>query len=86
MRGGLGGEELTGSPRRVKQDLSIDLLSHQRNPGSGPFAHEADHFAIVGICNDCAAREVGSRGPDATGLHSHGDFVHAHPHRGAHTH
>jgi Fur family transcriptional regulator, ferric uptake regulator len=45
------------------------------------------HFAIVGICDECAAREpdaVAGSEPDA--LHSHGDFVHSHPHTGAHSH
>lgn len=43
------------------------------------------HFAIVGVCDECA-RGVGESGSQPGSLHSHGDFVHAHPHRGTHTH
>ncbi len=44
------------------------------------------HFAIVGVCERCAnaGRKAASQ---ASGqLHSHGNFVHAHPHRGTHSH
>lgn len=43
------------------------------------------HFAIVGLCNECAAEES-DRSSAAEELHSHGDFLHSHPHRGAHSH
>jgi len=49
------------------------------------------HYAIVGLCDQCAARRTGHRGTSSArsgpeDLHSHGDFVHSHPHRGAHSH
>jgi Fur family ferric uptake transcriptional regulator len=43
------------------------------------------HFAIVGLCDECAAEES-DRSSAAEELHSHGDFLHSHPHRGAHSH
>ncbi|MGH2876144.1 MAG: Fur family transcriptional regulator [Solirubrobacteraceae bacterium] len=53
------------------------------------------HFAIVGICQDCAAH-MHHHDPAASGgseqpaghqdLHSHGDYVHSHPHAGAPEH
>ena len=36
-----------------------------------------DHFPIVGLCASCAAGRPPARGA----AHSHGDHVHAHPHR-----
>jgi Fur family transcriptional regulator, ferric uptake regulator len=42
------------------------------------------HFAIVGLCDQCAERSKPPRGDGE--LHSHGHYVHAHPHRGAHAH
>ena len=50
------------------------------------------HFAIVGTCQDCAAAAIQSSGQGqgkAGGnarMHSHGDYVHAHPDQGVHTH
>ena len=46
------------------------------------------HFAIVGVCDACAARQAvaDSADPPSTALHSHGDFVHAHAHQGPHSH
>jgi Fe2+ or Zn2+ uptake regulation protein len=44
------------------------------------------HFAIVGVCDRCARAGASSGGPGAGQLHSHGSFVHAHPHRGTHSH
>jgi Fur family ferric uptake transcriptional regulator len=43
------------------------------------------HFAIIGLCDECAARTTE---PTSSGgeLHSHGDYLHAHPHRGTHSH
>ena len=40
------------------------------------------HFPIVGTCAACA----GARSGDSSGLHSHGDHVHAHPHDHPHDH
>lgn len=57
---------------RIKQELG--------------YAARFTHFAIVGICDECAAQPgVSSRGSGEpkTGhehLHSHGDHVHSHPH------
>ena len=44
------------------------------------------HFAIVGLCDQCAARTSNLPTFDPDDLHSHGDFVHSHPHHGAHSH
>jgi Fur family ferric uptake transcriptional regulator len=45
------------------------------------------HFAIVGICDDCAAAQAGEdAGGEPEALHSHGDFLHSHARTGAHTH
>jgi Fur family transcriptional regulator, ferric uptake regulator len=44
------------------------------------------HFAIVGLCDECAAEESQRPAGATEQLHSHGDFVHAHAHRGAHSH
>lgn len=40
------------------------------------------HFAIVGLCQDCAAGRGRVRVAESepAQLHSHGDYVHAHPH------
>jgi Fur family ferric uptake transcriptional regulator len=42
------------------------------------------HFAIVGICQDCAAAGAGKPGHEHQ--HSHGDYVHSHPGHGRHAH
>lgn len=44
------------------------------------------HFAIVGVCDQCSPRGTHRASHHSGQLHSHGDFVHAHPHRGTHTH
>jgi Fur family ferric uptake transcriptional regulator len=45
------------------------------------------HFAIVGICDGCAAVQAGEdAGGEPSALHSHGDFLHSHAHSGSHTH
>ena len=53
------------------------------------------HFAMIGTCADCATAAAESRRtrqrPSARAaaekrLHSHGDYVHAHPARGRHDH
>lgn len=44
------------------------------------------HFALVGVCDQCAAEDSSPKGSGHQDLHSHGDFVHSHPHRGAHSH
>jgi len=43
------------------------------------------HFAIVGICQDCAAAPAASA-PQQAHLHSHGGYVHSHPGRPRHEH
>lgn len=47
------------------------------------FGHTArfTHFAIVGACRECASASERSAPPAAESghLHSHGDYVHAHP-------
>jgi Fur family ferric uptake transcriptional regulator len=43
------------------------------------------HFAIVGICQDCADARAGSP-PQQEHLHSHGGYVHSHPGRAHHRH
>jgi Fe2+ or Zn2+ uptake regulation protein len=51
------------------------------------YAARFTHFAIVGLCEDCAGQAASSAAGVHDHPHSHGDFVHAHPHRGgAHTH
>jgi Fur family transcriptional regulator, ferric uptake regulator len=42
------------------------------------------HFAIVGVCHDCAGAP--SKAHEHEHLHSHGDYVHSHPSRAHHTH
>ncbi|HTU84702.1 MAG TPA: transcriptional repressor, partial [Solirubrobacteraceae bacterium] len=43
------------------------------------------HFAIVGLCEQCSTRPPESPTGPAE-LHSHGDYLHSHPHRGPHSH
>jgi Fur family transcriptional regulator, ferric uptake regulator len=43
------------------------------------------HFAIVGICQDCADAPAASP-PQQDHLHSHGRYVHSHPGRAHHRH
>jgi Fur family ferric uptake transcriptional regulator len=78
--------------------VSPDRLDRTREGIKKEFGYVArfTHFAIVGICEDCAAAPEKTsrarRNKKATGggdLHSHGDHVHAHPHddaAGRHTH
>jgi Fur family transcriptional regulator, ferric uptake regulator len=44
------------------------------------------HFAIVGLCDDCAAHPPDRPDSRPGELHSHGEYLHAHAHRGAHSH
>jgi Fur family transcriptional regulator, ferric uptake regulator len=61
--------------------VSPDRLDQVRELIKAQFGHAAKftHFAIVGVCDDCAGPAAGTR-PDRQHLHSHGDHVHAHPH------
>jgi Fur family ferric uptake transcriptional regulator len=43
------------------------------------------HFAIVGICQDCADAPA-APAPQQEHLHSHGGYVHSHPGRAHHRH
>jgi hypothetical protein len=45
------------------------------------FGYEArlNHFAIVGLCPDCAAG-ASARRHTHSHSHSHGSFIHSHPH------
>jgi Fur family ferric uptake transcriptional regulator len=48
------------------------------------FDAQFTHFAIVGICEECA--EHAQAGTDSETLHSHGDRIHAHAHSSPHKH
>jgi Fur family transcriptional regulator, ferric uptake regulator len=50
------------------------------------FGYEANfgHFPVVGLCRSCAAKAAGRSGRAKTAAehqHSHGGYVHSHPHR-----
>jgi len=69
--------------------VSPERLDDVRQQIALAFGHTPrfTHFAIVGTCGDCAAQTAA---PDRAAaqsahLHSHGDYVHAHPPK-AHTH
>ena len=63
----------------------LDSLRRQIREQFG-YTPRFSHFAIVGICEECASHGAEVKRSETGALHSHGDFVHAHPHRGAHTH
>ena len=53
------------------------------------FGYEArfGHFPIVGLCRHCAGEGKPGRRAAADHAHSHGDYVHSHPHpQGPHEH
>jgi Fur family transcriptional regulator, ferric uptake regulator len=79
--------------------LSPERLDNIRKQIRAEFGHTPrfTHFAIVGICENCATTDQNKRGSSAgtspsTGraedrhMHSHGDYVHSHPGRAHHTH
>jgi Fur family ferric uptake transcriptional regulator len=64
--------------------VTPDQLDPLRQTIRERFGYEArfTHFAIVGLCGQCAAQPTGSP-PAPSGheqMHSHGDHVHSHPH------
>ncbi len=67
--------------------VTPDQLDPVRESIKKRFGYEArfTHFAIVGLCEQCAAQAPTSSGSDhksasgASVLHSHGDYVHSHP-------
>lgn len=81
---------------RVTQ-LTPEQLDPLRQHLREAFGHEArfTHFAIVGLCAQCAAQpDAPARSaPDGAGdtivqedRHSHGDHIHSHPHADRHEH
>jgi Fur family transcriptional regulator, ferric uptake regulator len=78
--------------------VTPDQLDPLRETIKEQFGYEArfTHFAIVGLCQQCAAKPPPSPASDPTStpahgasqpqsaddehLHSHGDYVHSHPH------
>ncbi len=81
---------------RVTQ-LTPEQLDPLRQHLKDAFGYEArfTHFAIVGLCPQCAAQPDATPGPargpsdDPMGhdqRHSHGDHIHSHPHADRHHH
>jgi len=80
---------------RVTQ-LTPEQLDPLRQHLKDAFGYEArfTHFAIVGLCPQCAAQPDATPGPargpsDEMGhdqRHSHGDHIHSHPHADRHHH
>ncbi|HTX45197.1 MAG TPA: transcriptional repressor [Solirubrobacteraceae bacterium] len=73
--------------------VNPDRLDEVRQRIKREFGYTArfTHFAIVGVCEECATGRDGPAGRSggAHQLHSHGDRVHSHPHDhagGGHTH
>ncbi len=60
--------------------VAPEQLDPLREQIRNQFGYDArfTHFAIVGLCGQCANR-AGSEA-SAEQAHSHGDFVHSHPH------
>jgi hypothetical protein len=73
--------------------VNPDRLDETRQRIKQEFGYTArfTHFAIVGVCEECATApdKPRSRSGGDHHLHSHGDHVHSHPHDhagGGHTH
>ena len=69
------------------RSLPRDALDPVRARVREQFGFEArfTHFAIVGLCADCAGHPH-EQGAEPNPLHSHGDHIHAHPHAAPHRH
>lgn len=65
-----------------------DRLENVRALIKTEFGYDArfTHFAIVGVCAECAERPPRRVGTDGATLHSHGDRIHAHAHSSPHRH